>query len=121
MENLCQSIQERLVSTPAHSRSLLGDLEACIGKTDTITSENTSRAEISLSLEMITMIGRWLGNEERIKMLISSTPLPDGAFGEQLYEQLVRDGMRGYLMLLYHILSTFCLIKNADMTKDFNS
>ncbi|KAM6568335.1 hypothetical protein CsatB_016320 [Cannabis sativa] len=92
MENLCEIIHERLVNIPAHSRSLLGDLEACIGRIDTITSENTSRAEISLSREVISMIGRWLGNEERIQMLISSTPVPDGFFGEQLCEQLVRDG-----------------------------
>ncbi|PON86894.1 ABC transporter A, ABCA [Trema orientale] len=92
MENLCQSIQERLVNISLHSRSLLGDLEACIGRTDFITSESTSRAEISLSREMITMIGRWLGNEERIKMLISSIPVPDGVLGEQLCEQMIRDG-----------------------------
>lgn len=56
-------------------------------------AENASVAEISLSREMIIIIGRWLGNEERIKSLISSVPLSDGVIGEQLAEQLVRDGM----------------------------
>lgn len=48
--------------------------------------------EISLSQEMIILIGRWLGNEERVKTLVSSAPISDGVFGEQLSEQLVRDG-----------------------------
>lgn len=92
LENLCRFIQERLFHIP-HPRSILSDLEVCIGGVDSITSENASVAEISLSPEMIVMIGRWLGNEERISTLISSTPVSDGVFGEQLSEQLFRDGM----------------------------
>ena len=101
MENLCRIIQEKLFDVPSHSRSLLGDFEICIGGIDSITSENASVAEISLSKEMITRIARWLGNEERIKMLISPTPVTDGFFGEQLCEQLVRDGERDFGMLFY--------------------
>lgn len=100
MENLCRFIQGKLFDIPSQPRSLLNDLEVCVGGIDTITSENASFAEISLSKEMIAMIGQWLGNEERIQMLISSIPVPDGFFGEQLCEQLVRDGMRDYLHLL---------------------
>ncbi|XP_022766658.1 ABC transporter A family member 1 isoform X6 [Durio zibethinus] len=92
LENLCRIIQERLFDIPSHPRSLLDDLEVCIGGIDSITSENASVAEISLSKEMIIVVGRWLGNEERIKTLISSRPVSDGLFGEQLSEQLVRDG-----------------------------
>lgn len=92
LENLCRFIQERLFHIP-HPRSILSDLEVCIGAVDSITSENASVAEISLSPEMIVMIGRWLGNEERISTLVSSTPVSDGVFGEQLSEQLFRDGM----------------------------
>ncbi|WJZ94126.1 hypothetical protein VitviT2T_013011 [Vitis vinifera] len=91
LENLCRFIQERLFHIP-HPRSILSDLEVCIGAVDSITSENASVAEISLSPEMIVMIGRWLGNEERISTLVSSTPVSDGVFGEQLSEQLFRDG-----------------------------
>ncbi|KAL6272895.1 hypothetical protein ACE6H2_023587 [Prunus campanulata] len=92
LENLCQVIQERLSYVPSHPRSLLDGFEVCIGATDSIVAENASVAEISLSREMIIIIGRWLGNEERIKSLISSVPLSDGVIGEQLAEQLVRDG-----------------------------
>ncbi|BFG38061.1 hypothetical protein CerSpe_243350 [Prunus speciosa] len=92
LENLCRVIQERLSYVPSHPRSLLDGFEVCIGATDSIVAENASVAEISLSREMIIIIGRWLGNEERIKSLISSVPLSDGVIGEQLAEQLVRDG-----------------------------
>ncbi|OVA04022.1 ABC transporter-like [Macleaya cordata] len=90
MDKLCRRIQERLFDLPCHPRSIFSDLEICIGGSDSITSENVSLAEISLTEEMIIVIGRWLGNEERIRTLLSSTP--DGVFGEQLAEQLMRDG-----------------------------
>lgn len=93
MENLCRIIQERLFDIPTHPRSLLGDLEVCIGGNDSIRSE-ASVAEISLSREMIARIGRWLGNEERVRTLVSSRPISDGVFSEQLSEQLIRHGMR---------------------------
>ncbi|CAN6577001.1 unnamed protein product [Malus baccata var. baccata] len=91
LQNLCRVIQEWLSSVPSHPRSLLDGLEICIGA-DSILAENATVAEISLSREMIIMIGRWLGNEERIKTLISPLPISDGVIGEQLIEQLVRDG-----------------------------
>lgn len=93
LENLCQIIQERLFDIPSQRRSLLDDLEVCIGGIDSISSENATVAEISLSHEMLLIVGRWLGNEERIRTLISSSTSPDRIFGEQLSEQLVRDGM----------------------------
>ncbi|KAH1258082.1 ABC transporter A family member 1 [Glycine max] len=92
LQNLCQAIQERLLDVPSHPRSLLNDLEICIGGTDSVPSGNTSIAEISLTREMIGLIGRWLDNEERVKTLISGTPVCDGASQEQLSEQLFRDG-----------------------------
>ncbi|XP_044505775.1 ABC transporter A family member 1 isoform X2 [Mangifera indica] len=92
LENFCQVIRQKLFGIPSHPRSLLDDLEVCIGGPDSITSENASVAEISLSEEMIVTIGRWLGNEERTKTLFSSTSVPGGAFGEQLTEQLIRHG-----------------------------
>ncbi|CDP14120.1 unnamed protein product [Coffea canephora] len=94
MENLCQIIQEKLFDVPCHTRSILGDLEVCIGAKDTIASEGTSVAEISLSEEIIVAIGRWLGNEERVRALVSASAsnASSGATGEQLSEQLVRDG-----------------------------
>lgn len=93
LQALCQAIQELLFDVPSQPRSLLNDLEICIGGTDSITSGGTSIAEISLTREMIGLIGRWLGNEERIKTLMSCTPVYDGASQEQLSEQLFRDGM----------------------------
>ncbi|XP_027350044.1 ABC transporter A family member 1 [Abrus precatorius] len=92
LQTFCQAIQEILLDVPSHPRSLLNDLEICIGGTDSITSGNTSIAEISLTREMIGLIGRWLDNEERVKTLISCTPVYDGASQEQLSEQLLRDG-----------------------------
>lgn len=91
MENLCQIIQGRLFNVP-HQRSLLDDLEVCIGGTDSITVENVTAAEISMSLEMIMTIGHWLGNEERTRELLSSINASCGTSGEQLSEQLVQDG-----------------------------
>ncbi|KAJ0099984.1 hypothetical protein Patl1_20485 [Pistacia atlantica] len=93
LENFCRVIRQRLFDIPSHPRSLLDDLEVCIVGPDSITSENASVAEISLSKEMIVTIGRWLGNEERTKTLISSTSVSGGSFGEQLTEQLIRHGM----------------------------
>ena len=90
LETLCRAVQEKLFDVPSHPRSLLDDLEVCIGATDSIASENASIAEISLSREMMVLIAHWLGNEERVKALVS---VRDGAFGEQLSEQLFRDGM----------------------------
>lgn len=92
LENLCRIIQERLFDIPSHPRSLLDDIEVCIGGIDSVASENASAAEISLSREMIIIIGRWLGNEERTKTLVSSTLFSGGTFGDQLSEQLVRHG-----------------------------
>lgn len=96
LQNLCQAIQERLLDVPSHPRSLLNDLEICIGGTDSATSGNTSIAEISLTQEMIGLIGRWLDNEERVKTLISCAPVCDGGSQEQLSEQLFRDGTSEY-------------------------
>ncbi|XP_057438072.1 ABC transporter A family member 1 isoform X2 [Lotus japonicus] len=91
LQSLCQAIQEMLLDIPSQPRSLLNDLEICIGGTDSTTG-NTSVAEISLTREMIGLIGRWLGNEERVKTLITCAPVYDGASQEQLSEQLFRDG-----------------------------
>ncbi|GKU89849.1 hypothetical protein SLEP1_g3933 [Rubroshorea leprosula] len=92
MDNLCRVIRERLFDLPSHPRSLLDDLEVCIGGIDSIIPVEASIAEISMSREMIISVGCWLGNEERVKTLTSSRPLSDGHFGEQLAEQLMRDG-----------------------------
>lgn len=71
-------------------RSILNDLEGCIGRSDCSTAETV--AEISLSTEMIQTIARWLGNEERVQTLVSANRDSHGAFGEQLSELLLRDG-----------------------------
>ncbi|KAL8261643.1 hypothetical protein R6Q59_025692 [Mikania micrantha] len=91
LENLCQVIQERLFDIPSHPRSIFGDLEVCIRGNDSITSEDASATEICLSREMIILIGRWLGNEERIRTLTDNVG-SSGVFNEQLPEQLARDG-----------------------------
>lgn len=92
LQTLCQAIQEILFDVPSQPRSLLNDLEICIGGTDSMTSGDTSVAEISLTREMIGLIARWLGNEERVKALMSCALVYDGASQEQLSEQLFRDG-----------------------------
>ncbi|KAF5199501.1 Atp-binding cassette sub-family a member, partial [Thalictrum thalictroides] len=89
---LCQTIQELLFDMPCHPKGILSDLEHCIGGSNSIASESDSVAEISLSLETILVIGRWLGNETRIRTLVNSTPVSSAVFGEQLSEQLIRDG-----------------------------
>lgn len=92
MENLCRIVKEKLFDLPPLPRSILDDIEVCIGGIESSpASENASVAEISLSKEMIMAVGRWLGNEERVKALACA---PDDSSGyiEQLTEQLVRDG-----------------------------
>lgn len=97
LDELCKRIQEVLSDFPCHSRGILGDLEICIGGSDTISSENVS--EISLTREMISVIARHLGHEESIRILVSSEPTTStesslsGTLGEQLSEQLLRDGI----------------------------
>lgn len=87
----------------------MNDIEVCIGANEPITPENQSVTEISLSRQMLTIIGRWLGNEERINTLVSSPSTAPGVFGEQLTEQLFRDGMwnpclySSYSLLEIHI------------------
>lgn len=92
LENLCLIIQEKLFDIRPHSRSILNDIEVCIGGTNSIVSEDASAAEISLSKEMIMAVGQWFGNEERVKALISATDDSCKIFGDQLSEQLARDG-----------------------------
>ncbi|XP_047311317.1 ABC transporter A family member 1 [Impatiens glandulifera] len=89
LENLCRSIQEKLFHVPSQQRGgLLSDLEICIGANESASIESASMSEISLSEDMIVMIGRWLGNEMRVQELVSSTKLSLSSFGEQLF----RDG-----------------------------
>ncbi|KAK3023524.1 hypothetical protein RJ639_044790 [Escallonia herrerae] len=92
LKNLCRSIQERLFDTRLHPTGIACDIEVCLGGIDSAICENTSVAEISLSQEMMVVIGRWLGNEERIRTLISASYSSDGVLVEQLSEQLTRDG-----------------------------
>ncbi|CAL9121024.1 unnamed protein product [Musa textilis] len=90
IENLCKKIQENLFDIPSHSKSIISDLEMCIRGTGTISVQNIS--EISLSREVINLIGRMLGNEESTQMAVLPVPSSDGLYGEQFSEQLFRDG-----------------------------
>lgn len=87
---MCLTIQEKFFHTASPPRSILNDLEGCIGRSECTTAETV--AEISLSNEMIITIARWLGNEERVQTLVFANRDSRGAFGEQLSEQLLRDG-----------------------------
>lgn len=91
LDAMCQTIQEKFFHIPSHPRSILNDLEVCIGGIVCAAAETA--AEISLSKEMIVTIGRWLGNGERVETLVSANSDSCGAFGEQFSEQLLRDGM----------------------------
>ncbi|KAK8968518.1 ABC transporter A family member 1 [Platanthera guangdongensis] len=90
VDDLCKSIQELLHDFPKDARSIIGDLETCILGSSLIASK--SIAEISLTTGMIILIARLFGNEDSIKTIVSSNPVSDGVFGEQLSEQLLRDG-----------------------------
>lgn len=92
LDNLCRIIRGKLFDIPL-PRSLLNDLEVCIGGMDSITAENATVAEISLSKEMIMTVGHWLGNEERTMTLLSEVHLSDRVVQEQLSDQLFRDGI----------------------------
>ncbi|KAL3755279.1 hypothetical protein ACJRO7_002345 [Eucalyptus globulus] len=91
LDNLCLIIRGKLFDIP-QTRSLLDDLEVCIGGMDSITAENATVAEISLSKEMIMAVGHWLGNEERAMKLLMEAHISDGVVREQLSDQLFRDG-----------------------------
>lgn len=91
LEALSLMIQEKIAEVPSHPKSLLGDLETCIGAVD-ITPYSVSVAEISLSRDLIVMIACWLGNEERVEALINSSMASDGILSEQLSDQLIRYG-----------------------------
>lgn len=90
VDDLSKSIQELLHDFPKDGRSIIGDLETCILGSSLIASK--SIAEISLTTGMIILIARMFGNEDSIKTIVSSNPVSDGVFGEQLSEQLLRDG-----------------------------
>ncbi|RVW16551.1 ABC transporter A family member 1 [Vitis vinifera] len=100
----------RCIGSSQHLKTRFGnhlELEVKPTEVSHVDLENLL-AEISLSPEMIVMIGRWLGNEERISTLISSTPVSDGVFGEQLSEQLFRDDsnrLKKLLQLPYGYIS----------------
>ncbi|KAK1370816.1 ABC transporter A family member 1-like [Heracleum sosnowskyi] len=102
LEYMCQIIQERLFDLPSQRRGILGELEICIGGSDSLPSENASVAEIRLSAAMMVAIGHWLGNEERIQTLLSPSCGSDEISDEQLSEQLARDGFEAYV-LDFHI------------------
>ncbi|CAH8265610.1 unnamed protein product [Arabidopsis lyrata] len=92
LENFCQIIQQWLFNVPTQPRSLLGDLEVCIGVSDSITPDTASASEISLSPEMVQSIAKFLGNEQRVSTLVPPVPEEDVRFEDQLSEQLFRDG-----------------------------
>ncbi|KAL3632486.1 Phospholipid-transporting ATPase abca1 [Castilleja foliolosa] len=87
---MCETIQEKFFDIPSQPRGILNDLEVCIGGIGSTSAEKA--AEINLSSEILITIGRWLGNEERVENLISPNSDSCGVFGEQLSEQLLRDG-----------------------------
>ncbi|XP_072953821.1 ABC transporter A family member 1 isoform X1 [Typha angustifolia] len=90
LDALCREIQETLLYSHSNSRNLLRDLEVCIGGSGKLSLDAVS--EISLTREMIILVARTLGNEESIQTITCSIPGADGVFGEQLSEQLIRDG-----------------------------
>ncbi|KAL9264205.1 ABC transporter A family member 1-like protein [Drosera capensis] len=93
LENLCWKILERLSEAPSHPRSILSDIEVCIGSAwSLLDSGSLSAAEISLSREQIVEVAGWLGNNERVHALVTSDTATNGILCEQLSEQLIRDG-----------------------------
>ncbi|WOK95547.1 ABC transporter A family member 1 [Canna indica] len=90
IEKLCRIIQEKLFDIPSTSRSILSDLEMCIGGTGTKSSDNIS--EISLSKEMIHLVSYMLRNVETVQITPLLVPSSDGLFGEQFSDQLFCDG-----------------------------
>ncbi|GFP92211.1 ABC transporter a family member 1 [Phtheirospermum japonicum] len=90
LDAMCEAIQEKFFDIPSQPRGILNDLEVCIGGIGSTSAEKA--AEINLSSEILVPIGRWLGNEERLENLISANSDTCGVFGEQLSEQLLRDG-----------------------------
>jgi len=118
-DSLCRRIQETLFAFPSNTSSILGDLEICIGGSSTFSSNNLS--EVSLTREMIILVARMLGNEESILTLVSSNPITDGVFGEQLSEQIIRDGIAKLLFqfIFSHIASYSYILLGFDFSWKF--
>lgn len=114
---MCQIIQERLFDLPSQRRGILGELEICIGGSDSLPSENASIAEIRLSAAMMVTIGHWLGNEDRIQTLLSPSCGSDEISDEQLSEQLSRDGIVNFFIFSFlrqcWLLKLFILISKC--------
>lgn len=107
LENFCQIIQQWLFNVPTQPRSLLGDLEVCIGVSDSITPDTASASEISLSPEMVQSIAKFLGNEQRVSTLVPPMPEEDVRLDDQLSEQLFRDGTSTHVTYFFGILPCF--------------
>lgn len=90
LDNLCREIRDMLFERQCHPRNILADLEICIGGSDMAGFDDV--AEISLSREMIIAIGNWFGNTERTSKLTAYESSSSDFSGEQLSEQLIRDG-----------------------------
>lgn len=81
-----------------HPKSTMDDLETCTGVAGKSLSKNAP--EISLTRDMVLRVAKFLGDEEFLQPIVCSDPVNVSAtaFGEQLSEQLARDGTKLFLI-----------------------
>lgn len=100
LDALCQRIQSAIYDLLNHPKSIIVDLETCSGMAGKSLSNN--RPEISLTRDMVLRVGKFLGDEEFVQPIVcsDSVNVSDSVFGEQLSEQLARDGTSICLFLM---------------------
>ncbi|XP_078148271.1 ATP-binding cassette A1 isoform X2 [Carex rostrata] len=92
VDALCRTIQSAVFDLLNHPKSTMDDLETCTGVAGKSLSKNAP--EISLTRDMVLRVAKFLGDEEFLQPIVCSDPVNVSAtaFGEQLSEQLARDG-----------------------------
>ncbi|KAJ3669241.1 hypothetical protein LUZ60_011191 [Juncus effusus] len=81
LDALCRKIQSILIESSNYPKSIISDIETCIGVSGKSHFDNIS--EISLTKEMIVLVSQVFGKDFSMN---------DGVFEEQLSDQLTRDG-----------------------------
>jgi hypothetical protein len=94
LDALCNRIRSAIYDLAYHPKSHTDDLETCSGMAGKTLSKNI--LEVTLTRDMVLHVGKFLGDEEFVQQIVCSDPVTvnDSVFGEQLSEQLARDGMK---------------------------
>ncbi|KAJ6747501.1 ATP-BINDING CASSETTE SUB-FAMILY A (ABC1) MEMBER 3B [Salix koriyanagi] len=82
----------RCIGSPQHLKTRFGNHLELEIKPSEVSSVDLKNLCQTIQSRLFDIPSHPRRNEESVKRLVSSTPISDGVFGEQLSEQLVRDG-----------------------------